>query len=1063
MKLDCLRIYNWRHWGAAVLAAAAMTPADTLAQARGTGGDLDPISQGFLHRASRMLSSGNPLGTSDQTTISEDDFEFLTPQQKAERLALHGAALFEREDPQCLEVLRRLASEYPTSPQAVPATLTAGDWHWLHGDWHDALAEYGKVNLRSLPDPERRLYTYRKALAYLKCGIPEDAAPLLESLVGTKGYDMAARYYIAYTKYLAGEYDAAYDAMKRIAGEISGDSEPEGDSGAAASARGNRNRRGGSASTATQGTSGRRNQNLARAEKNYVSDGIEPLYYMAQIEYLRGEYPEVIDHARTIMAKRPVEELIPELHRIAGLSYFKTGGLDNARAHLEEYLRDTASPTDDAVYALGAINYADGDLEASEKKMQTLTDRNNALAQGAYLYLGQIAERGGDMNAAAMAFSKAAGMAFDRKVAETAFYNNIVAIAKGGSTPFASSITMLEEFLKKYPDSRYASDVEESLATAYFHEQDYGRALAAIRRVKNPSKATLSTLQKILYQYGVSEISAGNPEDAARHLKEASGMASTDRQLACEATLWLGEALYRAGDFKEAAKAYESALKGTLSPENRTMARYGLAYSDFRREQWRQAQKNFSAIEEDKSAPEAIRNDALVREADCMHYLGNHRGAAEKYKKAADTGFADSDYAAFRHAVVSGLISGTDAKMRELDAFLSERKGSSWTPQALLEAGKTQAALDRPDKAAPYLERLKKEYPENSRSRSGALALAIAYAKQGKSQQAQEAYKEIIRTWPTSEEAALANDDMRRMAASEGTLQEYADFLKGIKGAPQINPDEMDSYTFDAAETAYAADPEATSLLEQYIERYPDGRYLSNALMDLAEAADIAGKPVKALSYLEQLLAKRGDSQQVPAALFLQGQLYEDSGNAEKALEAFRQLEVRGGTEFAPEATAGIMRNTSDAAERTEYARRLLATGGASDADAEEARFYEASGLLRSGDSKAGEKSLKELAKSPDTLSGAKSAVELGEWYLSKGNNKEALATLEKFTDAGSVHAYWLARGFIALAKAYHAEGNDYLATEYLKSLRDNYPGNEADIRKAIESGISEYSKKKNK
>ena len=56
------------------------------------------------------------------------------------------------------------------------------------------------------------------------------------------------------------------------------------------------------------------------------------------------------------------------------------------------------------------------------------------------------------------------------------------------------------------------------------------------------------------------------------------------------------------------------------------------------------------------------------------------------------------------------------------------------------------------------------------------------------------------------------------------------------------------------------------------------------------------------------------------------------------------------------------------------------------------------------------------------------------------------------------MQAYWLARGFISLAEAYHADGNDYLAVEYLKSLRDNYPGDEPDIREAIDSRIREFS-----
>ncbi len=93
-----------------------------------------------------------------------------------------------------------------------------------------------------------------------------------------------------------------------------------------------------------------------------------------------------------------------------------------------------------------------------------------------------------------------------------------------------------------------------------------------------------------------------------------------------------------------------------------------------------------------------------------------------------------------------------------------------------------------------------------------------------------------------------------------------------------------------------------------------------------------------------------------------------------------------------------------------------------------------------------------------NTLSGAKAAVELGDWYLKQGDTKKALSTLGAFTDAGSVHSYWLARGYISLADAYHADGNDYLAVEYLKSLRDNYPGDESDIADAIAAKIKEYS-----
>ncbi|MDE6753014.1 MAG: hypothetical protein K2J82_00205, partial [Muribaculaceae bacterium] len=66
---------------------------------------------------------------------------------------------------------------------------------------------------------------------------------------------------------------------------------------------------------------------------------------------------------------------------------------------------------------------------------------------------------------------------------------------------------------------------------------------------------------------------------------------------------------------------------------------------------------------------------------------------------------------------------------------------------------------------------------------------------------------------------------------------------------------------------------------------------------------------------------------------------------------------------------------------------------------------------------------------------------------------------LTAFTDAGSPHEYWLAKGFIYLADVCHLRNKDYLAVEYLKSLRDNYPGKELDIHDMIATRLEKWKK----
>ena len=100
-----------------------------------------------------------------------------------------------------------------------------------------------------------------------------------------------------------------------------------------------------------------------------------------------------------------------------------------------------------------------------------------------------------------------------------------------------------------------------------------------------------------------------------------------------------------------------------------------------------------------------------------------------------------------------------------------------------------------------------------------------------------------------------------------------------------------------------------------------------------------------------------------------------------------------------------------------------------------------------------------QTARNFTSLAGSKAAVALGERYLSSGKAAEAEKLMTEFTDAGSPHEYWLARGYIVLADALTARGDKATAREYLESLRENYPGSESDIFKMIDSRLKKLKK----
>lgn len=976
---------------------------------------LSPLAAGYMERARIMLHEGNYAGVVDQLRHLETQQTLLPAGDREDCAYLLAMALYERGEADCVDMLRDFAEEYPASPLALPARLAAADYFFFAHRFGSALEAYRDIDYSRINPADRPLYDYRKGLSMLRSGFYDEAKPVFTALRDNRRFNLAADYYLAYLDYVEGDYKKAYEAFSDVDG---------------------------------------------RMTDTAAEEGMAPKYYLAQIRYADGDYTGARDLGMVLLREDPVDELVPETERTVGLSCFKLGDLAEARKYLSKYMRhDKVTPASDAVYAMGVIEYRDGDLDEAQRRFSSLTDLNNDLTQSAYLYLGQIAVSQDDNNAAAVSFEKASKMNFDPEVTETAMFNYIAARTKGGNIPFSSSIPLLTGFLQEFPHSRYAPAVQEYLATAYFNEKNYAKALESVNRIPSPSRQVLAAKQKILYELGMEAMANGRPGDARRYLAEGV-LLRQDPAITAQSYLWLGDADYALGKYAEAEKAYRSYLKADRSGENRTLARYNLAYALLMQDRYSEAASAFAeSMKADPMLPERMYDDALVRMADAQYYAGDYRLAQKNYTTAIENGAADSDYATFRRAVMMGLGGDIKGKIAELSAMPSRFPGSKWLPDALLEKGQTYAGLGETDKAVGAFEELRGTHRQSAQARKGMLNLAMTYMKAKNYEKSEEAYKEVISKWPTSEEASLANDDLRAFYSRNGGLKEYAAFLRSVPGAPQIDASEMETLAFEGAETAFADDVTRVDLLQKYVAEYPDGRYLAQALLDIATGLDEAGKEKEALVCLDDLLARRADSRQVPEALLLAAQIREGlvPPARKEALRDWKRLEETGAADYAADAYAGIMRTTDDDAERMKYAALVKNSGGLSAEQVEEAEFYEASSMLREGDRKKAVETLRKLASNPKSLGGAKAAVTLGQHFIDTGDMPQAEKVLTAFTDEGTPHEYWLARGFIALADVYHERGKDYLAIEYLKSLRENYPGKELDIHDMIATRLRKW------
>ncbi len=989
---------------------------------------------GYIERAKRMLSDGNYLGVIDQLRGMNCDGLTVSEAEREERDFLIAIAMYERGDEGCLRHLEKFVIDYPASVKTLEVRKKIGDYYYFGGEYGKALDAYSKIESNSLSGTERSEYAYRKAYCTLRVGEFDVARAMFEALQGEKEYRNASTFYLAYLDYVSGDYDKALEGFSKVTPE-SGRMDMEGGMNRVA-----------------------RRKDISRKPAE-----LDAAVYIQQIKFRQGKYSEVASQSSRMLQTDPPAEMKPELNRIVGESYFRLGNMDVAHGYLDTYLKTAASSAmPSSLYAMGAIEYERGNNEEAMRLFSESASENDEIGQSSNLYLGQCLLQQGERDAAAIAFEKAYRMGYNSKVSEVALYNYAVVRSEGGKIPFSSSADILEEFLEVYPRSKYTSKIREYLATAYYNDRNYLKALENIDNIAEPTREVLATKQKIYYTLGVEAMRNSDNQSAISYMGEASKMTEVDKLLAMQSSLWLSEAYYNEGEYSQAEERVSVYLKGvSASDNNRAKGYYTLGYSQYMQNKFEEARKSFEQSLRATPKPEkSVESDIYLRIGDCCYYTARFVDARTAYSKAIQAGGQSSDYASLQHAIMQGMTGNDEAKLKEIDAMLKKYPESVYYATALLEKAHTERDMRKYDKSLATLERLIDDYPQTSEARRGLLYKGVAQSESGKTDGAVDTYKELIRRWPSSEEAVSASEYLAEIYASRGRLTEYSEFLTSIEGAPRLDTDKIEKLNFEAAEQALLNDSSDIKGMQAYVEKYPDGTYLSEALYALSDYYNGQGKYELALSAAEELLKKRSSSVYATEALRIKATILEQHiGDTPSALKTYKELELRGEEEFLDDAYLGIIRTSDDSKMVVKYAEKLFSLSGMTAEDQEEARYYRANAYMEQGQREKALLDYSTLSANPNSYYGSRAAVEEGEYYLGSGDYRQAETKMNQFIEAGTPHSYWLARGYIVLADALYAQDKGYMAQEYMRSLKENYPGDEPDIHQQINHRLKEWAK----
>jgi len=965
---------------------------------------------GLLLEGKELFELKNYPGAIDKLEAYKLKAENADGVQEADYMI--ACAVFEQGREDADLILKEYLDSYPDSRHTDEISFFIGSVHFAKGEYQKAVFWFQEANIDVLSQEQQETYSFRLAYAMLQQGDMERARSYFSRIqqIGST-YREAASYYVAYIDYASEKYDSALSEFARL--------------------------------------------------KDFPAYMEQSLYFITQIYFVQNKYEQVIKEGEKLLSDYPNGTNNLEIYRILGNSYYHLGDEGKAVDRLSKYVAQAESPLRGDLYILGVCYFNQANYRDAVNCFGRVVRENDQLTQNAYLYLGQSYLKLNDKNNARMAFEAAATATFDEQVREIALYNYALLIHETNFTGFGESVTIFEDFLNDFPNSKYADKVNDYLVEVYLTTKNYNAALTSIEKIRQPSVKILEAKQDILFQLGTQSFTNVKMDEAISYFTRAIDLGTYNQEARNEAYFWRGESYYRKGEFQNSISDYRTYLNNTRQRNTDTysLAHYNLGYAYFKLNNYNDALTRFrqyAGLEKDQRA--ATLADAYNRIGDCLFYNRQFAQAEENYNRAAEILPSAGDYSVFQKGFVLGLQKDYRGKIREMDRLIRDFPESQYVDDALYEKGRSYVLLDNGKDAASTFETLMNRFPNSSLARKAGVQLGLIYFNENQPQKAVDAYKKVINDYKGTEEARVALHDLKSVYIELNDINAYTNYVNSLGGSVRIEASEQDSLTYQAAERLFMrgeTEPARQSLVK-YLQTFPEGAFSSNANYYLASIA--FGK--KEYSEAKQLYIRvldSGDMKFREEALARKAEIEYLAQDYRDAMETFKQLQLVAEDPANREAAKlGIMRcaqYTDQQQDALIAANDLLKDSKLSPELIAEARYVRAKSHIALGQNPLALEDLQEISRDTRTAHGAEAKYLLAQLYYDQNEDDKAIALLEDYAKNGTPHQYWLARGFILWADIYIRQGDDVQARVYLNSLQNNYKGSD-DIAAMIEDRL---------
>ncbi|MBN2615169.1 MAG: tetratricopeptide repeat protein [Bacteroidales bacterium] len=906
------------------------------------------------------------------------------------------------------DALYRLTSfsdHYSSSAWIPVVNWLMGDLYFQKGRYYLALEIFNKIDPSHLNKKQKAQFEYEKGFCLLKMKKTSVAIPYFNDAMQSKTvYAKPARYYHAFILYQNGQYDQALKDFLEVKDD------PE--------------------------------------YKRQVPALILQTYYEL------GQYEKVVELGKSFLPEADYR-LKPVVNRLIANALYKQKKYADALPYFSAYVTHArTSISDDEYYRMGLAQFNAEKYNESVSSLQRITTGpESVMKQSAWYYLGSAYYKLKEYRFAQNAWVSAYQSKADAELTAQSLFAYINLTLKEKGDPYRNPVNLVEDFI--HSSGATAEQKEQAsrfLVQLYMSSNNKQMAIASIEKNPNPGRVLQQAYQQLTYQQAIALYQGRQYRDAILYFNKALRF-TPDYDLQLNTLFWMANTEYWLRAYSQAVQSYKKFLisRGATASALYTKAYYGLGYAYFNEKKYSQAIEFFQRYLSRERTNKDWINDAELRIADSYVMLQDYTKALTYYNRVIRTGRSDAPYALYQKAYCYGVQGDFQSKVSTLKSLISSYPASEYYGNAIYDMADTySSALNSPRQAIVYFNQLVNERPGTSFARKALVKMGLLYYKNNQNAQAISVLKKVIASYPATEEARVALSTLESIYKDQGNLSQYFAYAKTLSFV-QVSHSQEDSLTFSVGEDAYLNGNcnKVISSLKSYLSQFPQGGFRLKAYNYLSECYAKRNDTVQAIHYYNKIIDFPQNDYTLSALIRAARMEYARKSYHDAYNDYHKLLPLTENASLRLEALDGSMRSAyllQNMGAASDVANELLQTKGASEDQLVFAHFVLAKAAFVQGDLKKAMTEFEITSRLSKGAPGAESMYEMAQLDFNSKKYPEAEKVLFSLSDRYPNEVYWVAKGFILLADTYAARGNVFQARETLKSVLNNYPGN--DLKK---------------